>query len=136
LIAEERLLSNEVQALSDKIEIWSTQRPGQQRSDSVPPPGSARKFDTSNSNLLPEIIEYDVSDLTTFNNIHDFSIYSVFYLNMVEQQEIGMTMTMEHFYEFEISIRVKTYLLMIVSVFYQLKLEIKLMNMKNGIDNF
>lgn len=60
LIAEERLLSNEVQALSDKIDIWSTQRPGQQRSDSVPPAGSARKFDSSNSNLLPEIIEYDV----------------------------------------------------------------------------
>jgi hypothetical protein len=62
LIAEERLLSNEVQALSDKIEIWSSQKPGQQRSESVPPPGSARKFDTSNSNLLPEIIEYDVRD--------------------------------------------------------------------------
>ena len=61
LIAEERLLSNEVQALTDKIEIWSSQRPGQQRSDSVPPPGSARKFDTSNSNLLPEIIAYDVN---------------------------------------------------------------------------
>ncbi|CAF1199471.1 unnamed protein product [Adineta ricciae] len=59
LIAEERLLSNEMQALTDKIEIWSNQRPGQQRSDSVPPPGSARKFDTSNSNLLPEIIAYD-----------------------------------------------------------------------------
>ncbi|CAF3472942.1 unnamed protein product [Rotaria sordida] len=59
LIGEERLLSNEVQALNDKIELWSKQRPGQQRSDSVPPSGSARKFDTSNSNLLPEIIEYD-----------------------------------------------------------------------------
>ncbi|CAF4249611.1 unnamed protein product, partial [Adineta steineri] len=59
LIAEERLLSNEVQALSDKIDLWSTQRPGQQRNESVPPPSSARKFDNSNSNLLPEIIEYD-----------------------------------------------------------------------------
>ncbi|UJR36971.1 hypothetical protein I4U23_029679 [Adineta vaga] len=59
LIAEERLLSNEIQALSDKIEIWSNQKPGQQRSDSVPPTGSARKFDNSNSNLLPEIIAYD-----------------------------------------------------------------------------
>ncbi|CAF2486930.1 unnamed protein product [Rotaria sp. Silwood2] len=62
LIAEERLLSNEVQALNDKIELWSKQRPGQQRSDSVPPSGSARKLDTSNSNLLPEIIEYDGED--------------------------------------------------------------------------
>ena len=62
LTAEERLLSNEVQGLSDRIEIWSTQRPGQQRSESVPPVGSARKFDSSNSNLIPEIIEYDVSD--------------------------------------------------------------------------
>lgn len=51
-----------MQALSDRIEIWSTQRPGQQRSESVPPPASARKFDASNSNLLPEIIEYDVSN--------------------------------------------------------------------------
>ncbi|CAF3431830.1 unnamed protein product [Rotaria sp. Silwood1] len=59
LIAEERLLSNEVQALNDKIELWSKQRSGQQRSDSVPPSGSARKFETFNANLLPEIIEYD-----------------------------------------------------------------------------
>jgi hypothetical protein len=73
LTAEERLLSNEVQALSDRIEIWSTQRPGQHRSDSVPPAGSARKFDTSNSNLLPEIIEYDVSNSISFiNNMDDF----------------------------------------------------------------
>jgi hypothetical protein len=78
LIAEERLLSNEVQALSDKIEIWSTQRPGQQRSDSVPPPGSARKFDTSNSNLLPEIIEYDVSIFVVFIDIYDFLFIAVF----------------------------------------------------------
>lgn len=49
-------------ALNEKIELWSKQRPGQQRSDSVPPPGSARKLDTTNSNLLPEIIEYDVSN--------------------------------------------------------------------------
>jgi hypothetical protein len=105
LIAEERLLSNEVQALSDKIEIWSTQRPGQQRADSVPPPGSARKFDISNSNLLPEIIEYDVSNFIIFINIHDFFIHSVFYLNMEEQLEIGMITIMEHFYEFEINIR-------------------------------
>ncbi len=69
LIAEERLISNEVQALNDRIDIWSTQRPGQQRSDSVPPPSSARKFDTSNSNLLPEIIAYDVSDFTIVINI-------------------------------------------------------------------
>jgi len=76
---------------------------------------------------------------------------------MVEQQEIGMNTIMEHFYEFEISIRlfitqflffqmqrlietfsyrIKTNLLMIVSVFYQLKHEIRSMNMKNGIDNF
>ncbi|CAF2039949.1 unnamed protein product [Rotaria magnacalcarata] len=60
LIAEERLLSNEVQSLNEKIELWSKQRPGQQRSESVPPPSaSARKIDASNSNLLPEIIEYD-----------------------------------------------------------------------------
>jgi hypothetical protein len=78
LIAEERLLSNEVQALSDKIDIWSTQRPGQQRSDSVPPPGSARKFDTSNSNLLPEIIEYDVSDSHKFNNVYKFLFIAIF----------------------------------------------------------
>ncbi len=78
LIAEERLLSNEVQALSDKIDIWSTQRPGQQRSDSVPPPGSARKFDTSNSNLLPEIIEYDVSDSHKFLNIYKFLFIAIF----------------------------------------------------------
>ncbi len=78
LIAEERLLSNEVQALSDKIDIWSTQRPGQQRSDSVPPPGSARKFDTSNSNLLPEIIEYDVSDSHKFNNIYKLLFIAIF----------------------------------------------------------
>jgi hypothetical protein len=66
-----------VQALSDKIEIWSTQRPGQQRSDSVPPPGSARKFDTSNSNLLPEIIEYDVSDFIMFINTSDFMLIAL-----------------------------------------------------------
>lgn len=55
-------MSNEIQALNEKIELWSTQRPGQQpqRSESVPPTGSARKLDSSNSNLLPEIIEYDV----------------------------------------------------------------------------
>jgi hypothetical protein len=78
LIAEERLLSNEVQALSDRIEIWSTQRPGQQRSDSVPPTGSARKFDSSNSNLLPEIIEYDVSDLILFIHMNDFLFIAFF----------------------------------------------------------
>ena len=72
LTAEERLLSNEIQALSDRIEIWSTQRPGQHRSDSVPPPGSARKFDASNSNLLPEIIEFDVSNSIVFINTYDF----------------------------------------------------------------
>ena len=55
-----------MQGLSDRIEIWSTQRPGQQRSESVPPPGSASKFDASNSNLLPEIIEYDVSSCLIF----------------------------------------------------------------------
>lgn len=78
LIAEERLLSNEVQALSDKIEIWSNQRPGQQRSDSVPPPGSARKFDTSNSNLLPEIIAYDVNNSTI--NLVIISFFFLLYL--------------------------------------------------------
>jgi len=78
LIAEERLLSNEVQALSDKIEIWSTQRPGQQRSESVPPPGSARKFDSSNSNLLPEIIEYDVSIFVIFINVDDDFLFIAF----------------------------------------------------------
>ena len=62
LTAEERLLSNEVQALNDKIDLWSTQRAGQGRSESVPAVGSARKFDATNANLLPEIIEYDVSD--------------------------------------------------------------------------
>jgi len=40
LTAEERLLSNEVQALNDKIDLWSTQR---QRCESTqPPPSSAR----------------------------------------------------------------------------------------------
>lgn len=77
MTAEERLLSNEVQALSDRIEIWSTQRPGQQRSESVPPPGSARKFDASNSNLLPEIIEYDVSDSLNFFNF-DYFLFVAF----------------------------------------------------------
>ena len=74
LITEERLLSNEVQTLNDKIELWSTKRPGQHRSDSVPPPGSARKFDTSNSNLLPEIIEYDVSEFS-FSTYRDHFMF-------------------------------------------------------------
>ena len=71
LVAEERLLFNEVQSLNDKIELWSSQRPGQTRSDSVPPSGSARRFDTSSSNLLPEIIEYDVSHLAVDINHYD-----------------------------------------------------------------
>ena len=71
LVAEERLLFNEVQSLNDKIELWSSQRPGQPRSDSVPPSGSARRFDTSSSNLLPEIIEYDVSHLAVGINHYD-----------------------------------------------------------------
>lgn len=105
LIAEERLLSNEVQALSDKIEIWSKQRPGQYRSESLPPQSaSARKIDASNSNLLPEIIEYDVNNSISYCQSLSF-VYSVFYLNVVAQQEIGMNMIMEHFSVFEINIR-------------------------------
>lgn len=84
LTAEERLLSNEVQALSDRIEIWSTQRPGQQRSESVPSVGSARKFDPSNANLIPEIIEYDVShSINLFSHSQSLSISSVFSWNRV-----------------------------------------------------
>ena len=61
LIAEERLLSNEVQALNDKIDIWSSQKGGgQTRSESVPSARAVHKFEATNSNLLPEIVEYDV----------------------------------------------------------------------------
>ncbi|CAF1541589.1 unnamed protein product, partial [Didymodactylos carnosus] len=61
LIAEERLLSNEVQALNDKIDLWSSQK--YQRSESAQPQ-SARRIETlsaktTTSNLLPEIVDFD-----------------------------------------------------------------------------